>query len=158
MQRHKADELAEAVAEQLKGRALACAESCTAGRVSKACAGVTGAVAWFRGALVAYQVGVKRALLDVEAASVLTAEAATEMVRGVAALLEAEAAVATTGVAGDEPEEGVAPGTVMIATYVDGDVRVAEHRFDGDPVEVCESATDCALASLADHLRRRNAA
>ena len=26
------------------------------------------------------------------------------------------------------------------------------HRFDGDPVAVCESASDCALTSLLDHL------
>ena len=158
MPRPSAAELAERVAEQLSGRALACAESCTAGHVCEACASVTGAANWFRGGLVAYQVRVKRALLDVEATSVLTLDAAAEMARGVAGLLDARAAVATTGVAGDEPEEGVSPGTVIIATYVDGEVSVATHRFEGNPVEVCESAADCALASLADHLRRRNAA
>jgi PncC family amidohydrolase len=158
MPRPSAAELAERVAQQLRGRALACAESCTAGRVCEACASVTGAADWFRGGVVAYQTGVKRALLDVDAPSVLTADAAAEMARGVAGLLDARAAVATTGVAGDEPEDGVAPGTVIIATYVDGEISVSTHRFDGDPVKVCESAADRALASLADHLRRRNAA
>ena len=158
MPRPRAAELADAVARRLEGRALACAESCTAGRVSQACAAVAGAADWFRGGLVAYQVGVKRSLLDVESDSVLTAEAAEEMARGIAALLEAQAAIATTGVAGDEPEDGVEPGTVLIATYVDGDVSVAEHRFEGDPGEVCDSAASFALESLAEHLRRRNAA
>jgi nicotinamide-nucleotide amidase len=158
MPRPSAAELAERVAQHLSGRPLACAESCTAGRVCEACASVAGAADWFRGGVVAYQSGVKRALLDVEARSVLTPEAAVEMARGVAGLLDARAAVATTGVAGDEPEDGVAPGTVIIATYVDGEVSVAAHRFDGDPTEVCESAADCALASLAEHLQRRNAA
>jgi nicotinamide-nucleotide amidase len=144
---------AELVARALRGRALACAESCTAGRISEALAGVTGAAEWFRGGVVAYQEPVKRALLDGEAASVLSQQAAVEMATGVGELLEAAVSVATTGVAGDEPVDGVAPGTVFIATYVGGDVRVATHRFDGDPIAVCETASDCALASLLEHLR-----
>src|SRR5262249_22744063 len=119
-----ARELAQSVAEQLNGRALACAESCTAGRVAAACASAPNAAEWFRGGVVAYQTRVKRSLLDVEARSVITAMAAAEMAEGVAALLDANVAVATTGVAGDEPEDGVAPGTVFIATYVDGTLDV----------------------------------
>jgi nicotinamide-nucleotide amidase len=143
---------AELVALALDGRAIACAESCTAGRLSAALATVTGASDWFRGAVVAYQEPVKRALLDVEAASVLSEQAAAEMATGVAELLDADVSVATTGVAGEEPVDGVAPGTVFIATCVGGSVRVATHRFDGDPLTVCDSASDCALISLLDHL------
>jgi nicotinamide-nucleotide amidase len=145
-------EIAEFVALALGGRALACAESCTAGRVCEALATVTGASDWFRGGVVAYQEPVKRALLDVEAASVLSEQAAAEMATGVGELLDADVSVATTGVAGDEPVDGVAPGTVFIATSVGASVRVATHRFDGDPVAVCESASDCALTSLLEHL------
>ena len=144
---------AELVAARVDGRAIACAESCTAGRICEALATVTGASDWFRGGVVAYQEPVKRALLDVEAASVLSEQAAAEMATGVAELLEADVSVATTGVAGDEPIDGVDPGTVFIATCVGGSVRVAMHRFDGDPVAVCESASDCALTSLLAHLR-----
>ncbi|RPI07691.1 MAG: CinA family protein, partial [Actinobacteria bacterium] len=108
------------VASALGGRAVASAESCTAGRICEALATVTGASDWFRGGVVAYQEPVKRALLDVEAASVLSEQAAAEMATGVAELLEADVSVATTGVAGDEPVDGVAPGTVFIATCVGG--------------------------------------
>jgi nicotinamide mononucleotide (NMN) deamidase PncC len=52
--------------------------------------------------------------------------AAEEMVRGVAMLLDAEVAVATTGVAGDHSEDGSPPGTVYIATYVDGQVATLD--------------------------------
>jgi nicotinamide-nucleotide amidase len=147
---------AELVALALNGRAIASAESCTAGRICEALATVTGASDWFRGGVVAYQEPVKRALLDVEAASVLSEQAAAEMATGVAELLEADVSVATTGVAGDEPVDGVVPGTVFIATCVGGSLRVATHHFGGDPVEVCEAASDCALTSLLDHLRAEN--
>ncbi len=147
---------AQDVAARLGGRALASAESCTAGRVAAACAAVDGAAGWFRGGVVAYQLGIERALLDVEAPSAMTAAAAAEMASGVAALLDARASVATTGVVGVEPEEGVPPGTVFIATYVDGEVDSGCHRFDGDPEEVCNAATMCALSLLAGHLGRRD--
>ena len=147
-----AGRLAGQISELLGDRTVACAESCTAGRVSAVFAGVEGAADWFRGALVAYQVPVKRALLGVEAESVLCEQAAAEMAIGVAELLDASVAVATTGVAGDEPEDGVEPGTVFFATYVDGRVQVATHRFDGSPESVCDAARNCALGMLRHHL------
>lgn len=64
-------DLATAIVAWLGGRNLACAESCTAGRLSQAFAAVEGAQDWFRGGIVAYQVEVKRALLDVTEESVL---------------------------------------------------------------------------------------
>jgi nicotinamide-nucleotide amidase len=117
-------------------------------------AAVEGAADWFRGGVVAYQVPIKRSLLGVQSASVLCEPAAVEMAAGVARLLDADVTIATTGVAGDEPEDGVEPGTVFIATYVDGDVQGGSSRFEGDPVTVCEVARDYALMSLLHHLDR----
>ena len=74
---HDSD-FAAAVVAWLGARTVACAESCTAGRLSQAFAAVGGAEDWFRGGLVAYQVPVKRSLLGVTAASVLNEEAAKE--------------------------------------------------------------------------------
>jgi nicotinamide-nucleotide amidase len=147
-----AGQLAEQIAERLGGRAVACAESCTAGRIAVAFASVEGASAWFRGGVVAYQTAVKRQLLDVAAPSVLSATAAAEMASGVAARLSAPVAVATTGVAGDEPEEGVPPGTVFLATLVDGDVRTLVCHFEGDADTVCDAGAAAALRALLDHL------
>jgi len=145
-------DLAAAVAERLAGRCVACAESCTAGRVSAAFAAVGGASEWLRGGVVAYQDEVKRELLGVAAPSVFTADAAVEMARGVASLLDAEIAVATTGVLGDEPEDGTPPGTVYIATLVDGSVASAEHRFEGGADEQCARAVEAALRALVVRL------
>jgi nicotinamide-nucleotide amidase len=82
----------------------------------------------------------------------LTAQAAAEMARGVAGLLAADVAVATTGVLGDEPEDGTAPGTVYIATVVDGSSDVVARRFAGDAERQCRQAVDTALETLLARL------
>jgi PncC family amidohydrolase len=148
-----AEELAELVAEHLDRRRLAVAESCTAGRVATALASVPGATEWFRGGVVAYQPVIKSAVLGVQARPVVSERAAEEMARGVARVLGAEVAVATTGVAGDEPDDGVPPGTVVIATLVAGEVQVATHHIEGEAPVVCAEGTRRALEALVAHLR-----
>lgn len=143
---------ADAVAGRMDGRAVATAESCTAGRMASALAGVELAADFFRGGLTAYQEEVKRRLLDVRAESVLCEQAAGEMAEGVSRLLAADVAVATTGVAGTDPVEGVRPGTVFVATLVDGAVRTATIHVDGAPDEICDRAAARALMLLAEHL------
>jgi PncC family amidohydrolase len=148
--------LARGVAGALAGRLVACAESCTAGRVSASLAGVGGASEWLRGSLVAYQAETKRSLLHVTAPSVLSEQAAIEMVRGVTDLFGAGVAVATTGVLGDDPEEGLPPGTLMIGTMVDGEIQVVTRHLDGrDPEARCQTAVGAALSALLDHLESR---
>jgi nicotinamide-nucleotide amidase len=141
-------DFAAAVVAWLGARTVACAESCTAGRLSQSFAAVPGAGQWFRGGLVAYQVPVKRALLGVTEASVLNEAAARGMAAGVASLLSADVTLATTGVVGGEPEDGVAPGTVFIATFVDGTVTSRTHRFDGESEQVLDAAVRQALVDL----------
>lgn len=143
---------ARAVARQLDGRAVAVAESCTAGRIAASLAAVERATEFLRGGLTAYQEEVKRTLLGVRADSVLSEEAAAEMAAGIAQLLQAEVAVGTTGVAGDAAIDGVEPGTVFVATRVDGTTRCTTLHLDGDPDEVCDRAAHRALALLAEHL------
>jgi nicotinamide-nucleotide amidase len=140
--------IAERIAGLLEGRALATAESCTAGRVAEIFASVTKAQSFFRGGVVPYQVPVKRSLLGVTAASVLTTQAAEQMAQGVCSLLDAQVAVATTGVAGDSAEDGVLPGTVFIGTCVGGRVHAREHHFGGEPADVCDGARRQALIDL----------
>jgi nicotinamide-nucleotide amidase len=48
-------ERASAIARALQGRTVACAESCTAGRLATAFAGVEEASSWFRGGIVITQ-------------------------------------------------------------------------------------------------------
>ena len=142
------EELAEQVASLLADRTVATAESCTAGRVAESLACVESAADFLRGGLVAYQEHVKRSLLDVAAASVLSEQAASEMATGVRRLLESDVSVATTGLAGGDDIDGVSAGTVFIATCVDGRTRAATHHFDGTPEEVCDRARSQALIDL----------
>jgi PncC family amidohydrolase len=142
------DETACTVAALLHGRSIATAESCTAGRVAEALAGVPGAVDFLRGGLVAYQERCKRDLLAVSAESVLSNDAAEQMAAGARLLFGADVAVATTGVAGAEPVDGTAPGTVFIATAVGDEVVSRRYVFAGDPQQVCERASRQALVDL----------
>jgi PncC family amidohydrolase len=98
--------------------------------------------------VVAYQDEVKRALLNVRAESVLSERAAVEMADGARTLFGADVTVATTGVAGGDEVEGTPPGTVYIATSVEGRSDVTVHRFDGSPEEVCDQARRRALLGL----------
>ena len=97
------EHLAEQVARNLNGRSVGCAESITAGRIAAYLASVEHATDFFRGGVVAYQTAVKRTLLGVSAANVLSEEAACQMASGVSHLLGVDAAVATSGLAGGTP-------------------------------------------------------
>jgi nicotinamide-nucleotide amidase len=143
------EDIACRVAALLAGRSIATAESCTAGRIAEVLACVEEASDWLRGGLVAYQDEVKRALLGVTAESVLSRQAAVEMAESAQMLFDADVTVATTGVAGDDEIEGTPPGTVYIATSIEGRSDVKVHCFDGSPEEVCEQARRQALLDLA---------
>jgi nicotinamide-nucleotide amidase len=150
-------DVARRVAELLAGRTIATAESCTAGRVAEVLACVEHANDFLRGGLVAYQEQVKREMLDVTADSVLSLAAAEQMACGAARLFGSDVAVSTTGVAGDSSEEGTPPGTVYIATFVDGRAVATEHRFTGTPVEVCDQARRQALECVVARLDQADA-
>ena len=135
--------------EQLGGRAVAVAESCTAGQVVARFAAAGGAERFLRGGIVSYQEQVKRDVLGVTAASVLSEEAAEQMARGIAAVLSADVAVATTGVVGTEPVEGRPPGRVFIGTCVDGHTSARTHSFSGAPHEIARDASVQAIRDLA---------
>ena len=150
------DEAADrALGSLLEGRACGVAESCTGGLVSQSLARIEGSSDWFRGAAVTYQKQAKYKLLGVTPGPVVNTRAAEEMARGAARLLDADTTVAVTGAAGPDPQDGMAPGTVFIAVYVDGSVTTQEHHFDGDPEAICEQACDVALEQLTRALRAR---
>jgi nicotinamide-nucleotide amidase len=132
----------------LAGRQLATAESLTGGLVAQAMAAEHGSSAWYRGGVVAYQRETKFGVLGVGPGPVVTERAACEMAIGVAELLDARVAVSLTGAAGPDPHDGAPPGTVVIATLVDGHVTARKRHFDGSPERVCEQARDEAMRAL----------
>jgi nicotinamide-nucleotide amidase len=74
------------------------------------------------------------------------------MAEGVRRLLRADAAVAVTGAGGPGTEEGKPPGTVFVATSIQGRVVVKQYSFDGDPGTVVEKTVESALSQLAAEL------
>jgi nicotinamide-nucleotide amidase len=145
---HDSDDLESLLA----GRQLATAESLTGGLVAQAVAAEQGASSWYRGGVVAYEHDTKYRVLGVVPGPVVTERAACEMATGVAELLDASAAVSLTGAAGPEPYDGASPGTVVIATFVDGHVSARKYHFEGTPERVCEQARDEALRALRSAL------
>jgi PncC family amidohydrolase len=63
---------------------------------------------------------------------VVSEEAVVAMATGVCRVLGADVSVAVTGVAGPDPQDGQEPGTVWMATCVDGEVEAVRILFPFD--------------------------
>ncbi|MHB1583362.1 MAG: nicotinamide-nucleotide amidohydrolase family protein [Acidimicrobiales bacterium] len=145
-----------AVAELLleRGLLLGVAESLTGGLIASRLVDVPGASRWFRGGVVAYDAGVKHALLGVPPGGVVTAEAAAEMAGGARRVLGADVGLGITGVAGPDEQEGVAVGTVFVGLALPGhDSVTAELHLPGDRPRVRQYAAISALDLLRRTLR-----
>lgn len=117
------------------GVTLSSAESCTGGMIAERITGIAGASAVFAGGVVSYSEDVKMKVLGVrretlDAHTVYSAEAASEMSRGVRELMGTDAAVAVTGLAGPgggTPEKPV--GTVFVSVRYKDREEVRELRL-----------------------------
>jgi nicotinamide-nucleotide amidase len=144
---------AVAAAVQADGRTVAVSESITAGTLATALAAAPEASTWFRGSIVAYHTDMKRDVLGVTSAAIISRECAREMAEGALRLTGADLVVATTGVGGPDPEEGKPAGTVVICAGTSDDLRVFDHDFAGSPDEVVEQAALEALRHLQEAAR-----
>ncbi len=142
-----------AVLEALRRRGwtLALAESLTGGLIGSRLTAVAGSSDVFRGSLVSYAPEVKFDLLEVPEGPVVSEEAVEAMARGVARLLNADCAIAVTGVAGPDPLDGEEPGTVWMATLVDGEVEATRVKFPFDR----ERTRQFTTVSVLNNLRTR---
>ncbi len=134
-----------------RGWTLALAESLTGGLIGARLTAVPGASDVFRGGLVSYAGDVKFNLLDVPEGPVVSEEAVTAMARGAAKLLGADCAIAVTGVAGPDPLDGEDPGTVWMATLVNGEVAATRVKFPFDR----ERTRQFTTVSVLNNLRMR---
>jgi nicotinamide-nucleotide amidase len=135
---------------QDRGWSVATAESLTGGLLADSFARLPDAADWFRGGVVAYAAVVKRELLGIGDAPVVSEAAARAMATAAGELLGAQVTVAVTGVGGPDPEDGVDPGTVWMATAVPGHIVAVRHEFHGDPRAVCEQTCHAAVAAIRD--------
>ncbi|MFA5298845.1 MAG: competence/damage-inducible protein A [Lutibacter sp.] len=137
-----------------KNQTLSVAESCTGGNIAKIITSVPGASNYFMGAVVAYQANIKINELNVsknliEKYSVVSAQVAEAMAKGIQQKYNTDYAVATTGNAGpttDKTDKTV--GTVFIAIATPTTVFSEEFSF-GEPREkVIGRASNKALELL----------
>ncbi len=133
------------------GLTLATAESLTGGMIAARLVAVPGAGDVFRGSLVTYAAETKRHLLGVPDGPVVSEEAVRAMAAGACEQLGADCSLAVTGVAGPAPADGEEPGTVWMATSVDGEVTAHRQVFPFDR----ERTRQFTTIGILDQLRLR---
>jgi nicotinamide-nucleotide amidase len=143
------------VLDQLKSQSLtfATAESITGGMIGSRLTEVPGSSDSYVGSIVAYEADIKRSLLNVpEGISVVSQEAVEAMAVGVCELLGADVSVAVSGAAGPYPHEGQEPGTVWMATNVEGNVESFKVLFPFDRAQIRQFTVITVLNALRKRL------
>lgn len=139
------------------GLTLATAESLTGGLIGTRITNIPGASSVFRGSVVAYATEVKQSLLGVGDVPAVSDEAVRSMAEGVCTALGADTSVAVTGVAGPDPADGHDPGTVFMATLVDGVVESTMVKWPFDRDRTRQFTTITVLNQLRLRLLARDA-
>jgi PncC family amidohydrolase len=149
-------ELAARLHQELLGRGetVACAESVTGGGLADLLSATPGASATFVGGVVSYATRVKRDLLGVTAAQVVSADCASQMASGVRSLLGADWAISTTGVAGPDKQDDKPVGTVYVGVAGPRGVEVHRLSLPGDRRDIRAEACRAAVRALVDELTR----
>ena len=133
---------------------MACAESITGGGLADLLSGTPGASATYVGGVVSYATRVKRELLGVTAAIVVSADCASQMASGVRKLMDADWAVSTTGVAGPETQDDQPVGTVFVGVSGPHGESVRRLDLEGDRAQIRALAGREAVQVLLDELAR----
>jgi PncC family amidohydrolase len=135
-----------------RGETVGCAESLTGGGLADLLSGTPGASATFVGGVISYATRVKRDLLGVTAAQVVSADCASQMAVGARALLGVDWALSTTGVAGPAKQDDKPAGTVYVGVAGPQGVQVHRLSLDGDRVSIRQQACRASVKALADEL------
>jgi len=138
-----------------QGLTLGTAESLTGGLIAQRLTSTPGSSRAFRGGVITYATEVKSAVLGVPDGPSVSEEMVEAMALGVCERLGADVSVATTGVAGPDSWEGIPPGTVWIATCVDGEVETHLLRYKTDRVRIQNYTTITVLNALRKRLIAR---
>jgi nicotinamide-nucleotide amidase len=142
---------------------LAVLESCTGGMLGAAITDIPGSSDYFVGGAITYtpeakvQAGVPAK--TIEEFGVVSEETAAAMAKAACETYGAECGISVTGVAGPGDQEGVQPGTVIVAGTVfigvahPGGVSVEKHQFPSRRPLVRGRAVTAALLQLVRALR-----
>lgn len=135
-----------------RGLTLATAESLTGGLIAQRLTAVSGSSKAFRGGVITYATDVKAALLNAPNGPSVSEEMVEAMALGACEVLGADVSVATTGVAGPDSWEGIPPGTVWVATCINGEVESKLLRYRFDRTRIRNFTTITALNLLRQRL------
>ena len=102
-----------------------------------------------------YASDLKRSLLGTPEGLSVSEETVEAMALGACETLGVDCSVATTGVAGPDPWEGIPPGTVWIATCVDGIAESHMLRYKTDRARARNYTTITVLNALRKRLESR---
>ena len=138
-----------------QGLTLGTAESLTGGLIAQRLTSTPGSSRAFRGGVITYATEVKSSVLGVAHGPSVSEEMVEAMALGVCDRLGTDVSVATTGVAGPDSWEGIPPGTVWIATCVDGVVESHLLRYNTDRVRIQNYTTITVLNALRKRLAER---
>ena len=141
-----------------QGLTLAVAESLTGGLIGARLTDIPGSSRAFRGSVVAYHGDIKQGLLGVPDGLVVGEAAVRAMALGACRVLSADVSVAVTGVAGPEHLGDEPPGTVWMATSVDGVVEAIRVIFPADRAQVRQFTVITVLNLLRLRLLARRGA
>jgi nicotinamide-nucleotide amidase len=141
--------LAELMSRRRNGRWVACAETFTAGLLSRAMGAVDDAGEWFAGGVVVPDAARRRRVLGVRAPDEVSEGCAVQMALGALQLFGSAAAVAVTGVHGAHPVGAASPGTVVVGWVVDGQFGATTLTLPGTDKELALRAVRSALTSLS---------
>jgi nicotinamide-nucleotide amidase len=131
---------------------VGCAESLTGGELAAWLSSTPGASATFVGAVVSYASEVKRDVLGVTAAKVVSPDCAEQMASGVRQLLGVDWALSTTGVAGPDEQEGQAVGTVYVGVASTQRVRSVRLALEGDRQQIRSAVCAAAVELLLEEV------
>lgn len=137
-----------------KKQTLATAESCTGGNIAKIVTSIAGSSGYFIGSIIAYSASIKISELNVDEKliaqySVVSAQVAEAMAKGIQQKFKTSYAIATTGNAGptaDSTDKTV--GTVFIAIATPTTIFSKEFFFGKPREKVIERASNKALELL----------
>ncbi len=138
-----------------QGLTIGTAESLTGGLIAQRLTSTPGASRAFRGGAITYATDTKTTMLGAPEGPSVSEEMAEAMALGVCETLGTDVSVATTGVAGPDSWEGLPPGTVWVATVVDGEVESHLLRFKTDRNRIRNYTTITVLNLLRQRLIAR---
>jgi PncC family amidohydrolase len=140
------------------GATVSTAESCTGGLIGHVLTEISGSSAWYLGGVVVYSDELKRQLVDVPAALIVThgavsPEVAQAMADGAQRSFGTTFAISVTGIAGPTGGTATKPvGLVYVAVAGGGGCTIARHLWSGDRSANKRESAHAALRLLLDRL------